>query len=58
MLDNDYGVSGVAEFFQSGEKLVVVSLVESDGGLIEDIQYSDKTAAELSGKADALGFAA
>ena len=58
VLDDDDGVSDVAEVFEGGEELGVVALMQPDAGLIKDVDDADEAAAELGGEADALGFAA
>ena len=58
VLDDDHGVSDVAEIFEGGEELGVVALMQPDAGLIKDVDDADEAASELGGEADALGFAA
>jgi hypothetical protein len=50
------GVSSVTEVAEDAKKLLVVPRVESDGGLIEDIEHALEVGAELGGQTDSLGF--
>ena len=58
MLDDDHGISKVAQVAQRLDEAVVVTLMEADAGLVEHIQHSGKPGADLCGEADALGLAA
>ena len=58
VLDHDHGVPLVAEPKERIEQLLVVALVQSDRRLVEDVEDADQAAADLSGEADALHFAA
>ena len=58
VLDDDEGVSLVAEGDEGFEEGGVVTGVEADGGLVEDVEDAAEIGAELGGEADALGFAA
>ena len=58
VLDNDDGVATVAELLQALYETNIVALMESDAGLIEDIEDIDQLRAYLRGKPYALAFAA
>ena len=58
MLHHDEGVSDIAQALQRGDKALVIALVQTDGGLIQDIQDSRQTRTNLGGKANALCFTA
>ena len=52
------GVAYVPEVLEGIYELLVVPLVEPDGGLVQDIEHSHKGAADLCCKPYALGLAA
>ena len=58
MLNNEEGVSFVAQGLKRLNEAIVVAGVKADGGLVEDVEHASEVGAELGGKADALGFAA
>ena len=58
VLDDDEGISLVAEGDEGFEKGGIVPRVEADGGLVEDVEDAAEIGAELGGEADALGFTA
>ena len=58
MLDDEDGVAEVAEGVEDADELGGVAGVQADGGLVEDVEGADETAAERCGELDALGFAA
>src|SRR4030042_2447647 len=49
-------ITGVAQFFQCVNQSEVVTLMQANARLIENIQYIDKLRSYLWGKADALTF--
>ena len=58
VLDDDDGVAHVAEFFEAAEQAVVVAWVQADARLVENIEHTNESAADLTGKANALGLTA
>ncbi len=58
VLDDKDGVAEVAQPAQRIEQLIVVTLVQADGRLVEDIEHAHQARADLRGEADALAFAA
>ena len=58
VLDDQDRVAEVAEAFEGGDEALVVALVKSDAGFVENIKDAGQAAADLRGEADALGFAA
>ena len=58
MLDNEHRVADVAKAAQRGDQPIVVALMQSDGRFVEHIAHAHQPAADLSGKANALRFAA
>jgi hypothetical protein len=58
VLHHDEGVAQVPELPQRLQQLVVVPLVEANGGLVQDIQHPHEAGADLGGQADALALAA
>ena len=58
VLDDDEGVADVAQVLQRVDEKGVVPLVETDGGLVEDVQHADQGGPDLRGKAYPLRLAA
>ena len=58
MLHDDHGVPQVAQTLQGGDEPLVVALVQSDGGLVQDVEHAHEPGADLGGEPDALGLAA
>ena len=58
MLHHDNRVAHIAQLFQWMNKPQIIALVQSDTGLIQDIQNVDQLRAYLCGQPDALAFAA
>ena len=57
VFDHNHAVAQVAQAFEGGEQAVVVALVQADGGFVQNVHYAGQSAADLTGEADALGFA-
>ena len=58
MLHHDEGVAQIPEPPQGIQQLVVVPLVQADGGLVQNIQHAHETAADLGSQTDTLALAA
>ena len=58
VLDDDQRVPQIAKPDQGVDQPPVVSLVQADRGLVQDVQHPDEPAADLRGQPDALGLAA
>jgi hypothetical protein len=58
VLDDDERVAHVPQPDQGLDEAVVVALMQSDGGLVQDVQDAYEAGADLGGQADALGLAA
>ena len=58
VLDNNDGVSRIAEFLKNLDELGGVAGVETDTRFIQNEQCVDQTRAEAGGEIDALGFTA
>ena len=58
VLDHDHRVAQVPQVLEGGDQLVVVPLVQADGGLVQHIQHPRQGAADLGGQPDALALAA
>ena len=58
VFDDDEGIAQVAQVAQGVEELVIVPLMEADRRFIEDVEDADQARSDLSGQANALGFAA
>ena len=57
VLDHDDRVPEVAQAQEGVDELAVVPLVQPDGGLVQNVQDTDQTAADLAGETDPLGLA-
>ena len=55
---NDDGISHVAQVLEGVDELLVVARMQADGRFVQDIGDAYQSAADLRGKAHALGFAA
>ena len=58
VLYDDDGVAYIAERLEGVDEALVVTLVKSDAGLVEDIQHIDELRTYLSGQAYALALTA
>ena len=58
MLHHDHRISQIPQPFQGGNQLVIVPLVQTDAGLVQNIQHPHQGGANLGGKPDPLAFAA
>ena len=58
MLDDEHGVAEVAQAQEGVDEAPVVTLVQADAGLVEDVEHADERRADLRGEADALRLAA
>ena len=58
VLDDDDGVAEVAQAQERVDEAPVVALVQTDAGLVEDVEHADERRADLGGEADALRLAA
>ena len=57
VFDDDHGVAQVAQLFEHLDQAVRIARVESDGGLVEDVERSGEVAAQRRGEVDALALA-
>ncbi len=58
VLHHHNGVAQIAQVLQRADKALVVTLVQADGGLVQDVQHAHQARADLGCQADALGLAA
>ena len=58
VLDHHHRVAHVAQPGQRVEQAVVVARMQADRRFVENVQHADQPAADLSGQANALRFAA
>lgn len=56
MFHDDEGVAQVTEALQGLDEFFVISLVETDGGLIKDVKDAHEVGADLCRESYALGF--
>ena len=58
MFDDEHGVSKVAQSFECLQQLPVVALVQSDAGLVQNVEHAHQSSPDLRSQANALRFAA
>ena len=58
VLHHDQGVADVPQMLQGFQQLVVVPLMQTDGGLVQNVQHSHEGGTDLSSQPDPLAFAA
>ncbi|MPM31544.1 hypothetical protein SDC9_78099 [bioreactor metagenome] len=58
MLHHQQGIAQVPQALEGGEQLVVVPLVQANGGLVQNIQHPHQRGADLGRQTDALALAA
>ena len=58
VLDNDQGVAQVPQVLQRAQQLVVVPLVQADGGFVQNIQHAHQGRTDLGSQPDPLALAA
>ena len=58
VLHHQQGVAQIPQLLQGGKQLVVVPLVQTDGGLVQDIQHPHERGTDLGSQPDPLALAA
>ena len=58
VLDDNHGVTEVAQVLERVEQPAVVALVQADGRFVENVHHAGESRADLRGEADALCLAA
>src|SRR3954467_8480457 len=58
VLDNEHRVAQVAKRFENVDQALGVTRMQTDRGLIENVESADEVRTERSGQLDALRFAA
>ena len=58
VLDNHKGVAEIAELFKCGDELCIIPFMQTDTGLVENIEHTLKRGTDLGCKADSLAFSA
>ena len=58
VLHHQQGVAQIPQALEGGDELVVVPLVQADGGLVQNIQHPHQGGADLCGQPDPLALAA
>jgi hypothetical protein len=56
VFDHDHGIAQIPQARQGVEQPPVVALMQTDRGLIQDIQDPDQTCADLAREPDPLGL--
>ena len=57
VLNNNKSVSKLSELNESVDQSSVISLMQSNGGLIQHVQHARQSRADLGGQANSLSFA-
>jgi hypothetical protein len=57
VLHHDDRIAGVAQFLQSVYQALVVALMQTDAGLVQNVEHTHKLRTYLRGKADSLRLA-
>ena len=58
VLNNDNGISQVAQFLQRTDESLVVTLMQTNAGLVEDVEHVDQLGTYLCGQSNALTLTA
>ena len=58
MFNHNHRIAEIAEAPQRGEEPAIVTLVQSDARLVQHVEHTGESGADLGGKPDALRFAA
>ena len=58
VLHHDHRVADIAQVLEGAQQTVVITLVQADGGLVEDIQHPNQPRTNLAGQTNTLGFTA
>ncbi len=58
MFDDDNGIAEIAEMPECVQQALVVSLMQADGWLVENIHDANQAGTNLTGKSDALSLTA
>ena len=58
MFHHQYTVAQIPQMGQRLKELVIIPLMESDAGLVQDIGHSHQAGAYLGSQTDALGLSA
>ena len=58
MLHHNYGIAEVAQRLQRVDEAAVIALMQSDAGLVQNVEHVHELASYLRGKTNALAFSA
>ena len=58
MFDDNNRIAQISKSFQCGDKTLVITLMKSDGRLVENIKYAHESRADLSRQPNTLGLTA
>ena len=58
VLYHDHRIAEVPQIFQRSNELVIITLMQTDAGLVQHVEHTGKCTADLGGQADALALAA
>ena len=56
MFDNDQRVAEVAKALQGGDQALVITLMQANRWLIQDVENPDQSRPDLGGQPDTLSF--
>src|SRR6185437_5281710 len=57
MLNNQDGISQIAQSFQSGKQTIVIARMQADGRLVEHVEHAPEARSDLRGQPNALRLA-
>ena len=58
VFNHDQGVTDVRQVTEGLKELLVILLMQADGGLVKYVEHANQAGADLSGQPDPLGFSA
>ena len=58
VLDHDHRIAEIAQIHERVEQALIIALVQSDGGLVEDVHDAHEAGSDLACEADALRLSA
>ncbi|MNS47500.1 hypothetical protein D3C72_800340 [compost metagenome] len=57
VFDHDHSVANITQVLERAEQAVVITLVQTNGRFVKDVQNTDETGADLAGQTNTLCFA-
>jgi hypothetical protein len=56
MFNHNHRISQITQPGQCSQQTIIVTLMQANGGFIEDIHHTDQTGTDLAGQPDTLRF--